>query len=160
MGDKGRLYVDPALVTVFRERAPSLASLITPNVFEAQTLVDDGEANLHTLAENLEQAGFAEGLITSAETLLPPSPDRAILCFEPSGQKFVHHEGLSFQREPNGVGDFVAALSAGLYGQGSLLDRTTRISKALVALLKVTQTSGSAELALVEGQKQWVDALS
>jgi pyridoxine kinase len=160
MGDKGRLYVDPALVTVFRERAPSLASLITPNVFEAQTLIDRAEAQIDSLAGGLEQSGFQNGLITSAETLLPPSPNRAILGFEPSGHSIVHHEGLSFQREPNGVGDFVAALSAGLYGQGTLLDRTKRISRALVALLKVTQATGSAELALVEGQNQWVDALS
>jgi len=71
----------------------------------------------------------------------------------------VHHEGLSFQREPNGVGDFVAALSAGLYAQGTLLERTERISKALVALLRVTQAAGASELALVEGQEQWVKAL-
>lgn len=160
MGDKGRLYVDPALVTVFRERAPSLASLITPNVFEAQTLIDAQEPGLTRLAHRLQQAGFAQGLITSAETLLPASSDRAIMCFEPQGQSIVHHEGLSFQREPNGVGDFVAALSAGLYGQGTLHQRTERISKALVALLQVTQAAGSAELALVQGQERWVAALT
>lgn len=159
MGDKGRLYVDPALVTVFRERAPSLASLITPNLFEAQTLVDATEQELDRLVIGLEQTGFASGLITSAETLLSPSPNRAILCFEPNRQNMVHHEGLSFQREPNGVGDFVAALSAGLYAQGTLLERTERISKALVALLRVTQAASASELALVEGQEQWVKAL-
>ena len=37
MGDKGRLYVETGLVELFQNAAPELASLITPNAFEAET---------------------------------------------------------------------------------------------------------------------------
>jgi len=160
MGDNGKLYVDPGLVAVFRERVPSLASLITPNAFEAQTLVGEEPAETDVLLERLISGGFSSGLITSAETLLPASSDRAILCFSPEEHQIIRHPGLSFARDPNGVGDFVAALSAGLYGQGTLSERTERIARALVALLTATQQAGGPELALVTAQDQWVQALA
>ena len=162
MGDKGRLYVEPALVAVYRDRVPGLASLITPNAFEAQTLNSAQTDDPTALVRGLRLAGFDEGLITSAETLLEPTPERAILCFDRSStdHRLVRHEGLHFQRDPNGVGDFVAALSAGLYDQGSLHDRTERIARALVALLRATQIEGTSELALVTGQDEWTAALA
>jgi len=162
MGDKGRLYVEPGLVGAYRDRVPGLASLITPNAFEAQTLNGTESSDLDGLVAGLRLGGFDEGLITSAETLLDPTPERAILCYERggNGHRLVRHEGLQFQRDPNGVGDFVAALSAGLYGQGSLHDRAERIARALVALLRATQAEGTPELALVTGQDKWIAALA
>ena len=159
MGDKGKLYVDPGLVTVFRERVPSLATLITPNAFEAQTLAGHDPSTIDDLLAPLIAGGFASGLITSAETLLSASSERAILCFENGQHQIIRHPGLSFARDPNGVGDFVAALSAGLHGQGTLAERTERIASALVALLTATQQAGGPELALVTAQDQWVQAL-
>jgi len=162
MGDKGRLYVDPALVGVFRERVPSLASLITPNAFEAQTLTGLENPTLGALVKAFRAMGLDEGLITSAETLLAETEQRAILCFERGATDFhlTRHEALTFDREPNGVGDFVAALSAGLYGEGDLLSRTDRIARALVALLRATQAANAPELALVRAQNEWMAALA
>ncbi|MEC8274472.1 MAG: hypothetical protein VX005_01525, partial [Pseudomonadota bacterium] len=64
------------------------------------------------------------------------------------------------EREPNGVGDFIAALSTGLYTSGKgLTQRTARICAALVKLLERTKTLGLGELALVQAQADWTAAL-
>ncbi len=165
MGDKGRLYVEPSLVSLYRERAPSLASLITPNAFEAQTLAALETGTAAELVTALRATGFAQGVITSAESLPDVAQgtggDKALITFEANGDKhdMIRHPGVVFPRDPNGVGDFVAALSAGLYGQGSLRARTERITRALVVLLEATQARGLGELALVQAQEQWVAAL-
>ena len=178
MGDKGRLYVDPALPGVYRERTPSLASLITPNAFEAVTLLDQpAPPGLEALAAGLSGLGFGAGAVTSAETLLSPpiaatdtTADtataaetgpraKAIFTFDSAETKRIDHEGVIFPRDPNGVGDFVAALSAGLYPLGSLAERTGWIAEALVRLLKATADLGSGELALAEAQDSWLSAL-
>ena len=159
MGDKGRLYVDPALPAVYRDRAPSLASLITPNAFEAETLLGASPSGLEGLVKGLQDRGFDAGVITSAETLAEVSAAKAILAFEGSQQTLIEHDAVVFPRDPNGVGDVVAALSAGLYGIGSLAERTGWISEALVRLLGATAAAGLGELALAEAQDEWLNAL-
>jgi len=161
MGDKGRLYVEAPLVATYRERVPSLASLITPNAFEARTLVgrETDDLTLDDLVAALTAKGMASGLVTSAETFVEGASDRAILSFEQGASTLTRHASVGFARDPNGVGDFVAALSAGLYGQGTLAARTDRIAKALVALLEATAALGLGELALVQAQDDWIRAL-
>ncbi len=39
MGDEGRLYVPPDMVPIYRETIVPLASMITPNQFEAEKLL-------------------------------------------------------------------------------------------------------------------------
>ena len=161
MGDKGRLYVEAGLVDQFRTAAPELASLVTPNAFEAATLADDTLASPEDMAQRLKARGFGSGLITSAETLSPDTGKRGVYCFDQTGTAMIEHRLVAFEREPNGVGDFVAALSAGLYGlEQPLVARTQRICAALVVLLEQTRALGLRELALVQAQEAWTSALS
>ena len=160
MGDKGRLYVEAGLVELFRAAAPGLASLITPNAFEAETLVGRAVTCLDDLRSQLQAIGFDAGLVTSAESMAPDISGRGVFCFDAAETTLVEHRGIAFEREPNGVGDFIAALSTGLYtpGQG-LPQRTARICAALVRLLERTQVLGLGELALVQAQADWTAAL-
>ena len=160
MGDKGRLYVEAGLVELFRNAAPGLASLITPNAFEAETLVGRAVTGLDDLRSELQAIGYAAGLVTSAETMVPDTFGRGVLCFDAAEAALIEHPAVTFEREPNGVGDFIAALSTGLYAPGKgLTQRTARICAALVELLERTQTLGLGELALVPAQADWTAAL-
>ena len=160
MGDKGRLYVETGLVELFQNAAPGLASLITPNAFEAETLAGRPVSGLEDLRSQLQAIGFSAGLVTSAEAMAPDISGRGVFCFDAAETTLVEHRGIAFEREPNGVGDFIAALSTGLYtpGQG-LPQRTARICAALVRLLERTQVLGLGELALVQAQADWTAAL-
>lgn len=160
MGDKGRLYVEAGLVELFRTAAPGLASLITPNAFEAETLAGRAAAGLDDLRGELQAIGFPAGLVTSAESMAPDIGGRGVFCFDAAEAALIEHPAVTFEREPNGVGDFIAALSTGLYSPGTgLTQRTARICASLVELLERTKTLGLSELALVQGQADWTAAL-
>ncbi|RZC61335.1 hypothetical protein C5167_023108 [Papaver somniferum] len=46
MGDEGKLYVPQELVSVYREKVVPVASMLTPNQFEAEQLTDRSASSL------------------------------------------------------------------------------------------------------------------
>ncbi|KAF9592342.1 hypothetical protein IFM89_014268 [Coptis chinensis] len=68
MGDEGKLYVPPELVSVYREKVVPVASMLTPNQFEAEQLagfrIDSEKAGLEA-CNILHAAGPAKVVITS-----------------------------------------------------------------------------------------------
>ena len=98
--------------------------------------------------------------MTSAESMAPDIGGRGVFCFDAAEAALIEQPAVTFEREPNGVGDFIAALSTGLYSPGTgLTQRTARICASLVELLERTKTLGLSELALVQGQADWTAAL-
>ena len=124
MGDKGGLYVETGLVELFQMLRRSWL-LGTPNAFEAETLAGRPVSGLEDLRSQLQAIGFSAGLVTSAEAMAPDISGRGVFCFDAAETTLVEHRGVAFEREPNGVGDFIAALSTGLYAPGQGLPQRT-----------------------------------
>ncbi|GLJ09433.1 hypothetical protein SUGI_0109710 [Cryptomeria japonica] len=70
MGDEGKLYIPPELVSVYREKVVPVASMITPNHFEAEHLTGlriSCEADGLRACNALHAAGPSKVVITSLE---------------------------------------------------------------------------------------------
>jgi len=70
MGDEGKLYVPSELVSLYREKVVPVASMITPNQFEAEKLTDFSicsEAEGLSACKVLHDAGPSKVVITSME---------------------------------------------------------------------------------------------
>ncbi|KAB5516706.1 hypothetical protein DKX38_027354 [Salix brachista] len=68
LGDEGKLYVPPELVAVYREKVVPVASMLTPNQFEAEQLTGFRIVSEHDGREacnKLHAAGPAKVVITS-----------------------------------------------------------------------------------------------
>ncbi|KAK1592951.1 hypothetical protein Q3G72_033248 [Acer saccharum] len=68
MGDEGKLYVPPELVSVYRERVVPVASMLTPNQFEAEQLAGfriASETDGREACKILHAAGPPKVVITS-----------------------------------------------------------------------------------------------
>ncbi|KAJ0042953.1 hypothetical protein Pint_18643 [Pistacia integerrima] len=68
MGDEGKLYVPPELVSVYREKVVPVASMLTPNQFEAEQLTGlriVSEADGREACKILHAAGPPKVVITS-----------------------------------------------------------------------------------------------
>lgn len=86
LGDHGKLYVPPELVGIFREEVLPVASVITPNQFEAETLAgfaDEGRritsvADAVEACDRLHALGPGTVIITSSDL---PSSDASTMLF-------------------------------------------------------------------------------
>ncbi|XP_062107585.1 pyridoxal kinase [Humulus lupulus] len=68
MGDEGKLYVPPELVSVYREKVVPVASMLTPNQFEAEKLTRsriESESDGREACNILHAAGPSKVVITS-----------------------------------------------------------------------------------------------
>ncbi|KAM6567110.1 hypothetical protein CsatA_026238 [Cannabis sativa] len=68
MGDEGKLYVPPELVSVYREKVVPVASMLTPNQFEAEKLTAsriESESDGREACNILHAAGPSKVVITS-----------------------------------------------------------------------------------------------
>ncbi|XP_055803872.1 pyridoxal kinase isoform X1 [Solanum dulcamara] len=68
MGDEGKLYVPPELVAVYREKVVPVASMLTPNQFEAEQLTGSSitsEKDGQEACNMLHAAGPSKVVITS-----------------------------------------------------------------------------------------------
>uniref|UniRef100_A0A161ZN27 pyridoxal kinase n=1 Tax=Daucus carota subsp. sativus TaxID=79200 RepID=A0A161ZN27_DAUCS len=68
MGDEGKLYVPPELVSVYREKVVPVASMLTPNHFEAEQLTGSrilSEQDGREACNILHAAGPSKVVITS-----------------------------------------------------------------------------------------------
>jgi len=153
LGDDGRLYAQPGIDRVMRERLLPLADLATPNPFELGCLAgapaEDGAAQL-AAARSLLARGPRGILVTSAAAA---PHEAACLLVTPAGAWRLTTPRLSFATAPNGGGDLLAGLLLlETLRQGDLLAAARRAMARLFALLRATQAAGGRELAMVAGQ--------
>lgn len=82
LGDDGRLYVPPELVDVYRQSIVPLASVLTPNAFEAETLTGvrvDSEAAGGAAMRALLAMGARAVVVTSTDLAEPGAPGETML---------------------------------------------------------------------------------
>lgn len=156
MGDSdGGLYVDAAIPELFRGRALELADVLTPNLFELETLTG---SELSTQEEILRAARslLARGprliLVTSVENA--GTGEIAMLLVGRDAAWRLATPRIAFATQPHGAGDLVAALLLGqlLHGHAPE-DAFARMAAALQEVLRISAEIGGGELALVAAQE-------
>jgi pyridoxal/pyridoxine/pyridoxamine kinase len=74
MGDNGKLYVPEEVVPVYRDELLPLASVITPNQFEAEILTGikiAAEEHIYDACDRLHRIGVPVVVITSVQVPMP-----------------------------------------------------------------------------------------
>ena len=157
MGDAdGGLYVDPAIPELFRSRAVELADVLTPNLFELETLTGrklGGQEEILGAARSLLARGPRLVLVTSVEETGPTGEIAMLLVAHDSAWRLASSR-IAFSTQPHGAGDLVAALLLGqlLLGRDDA-EAFARTAAALQEVLRITAETGGGELALVAAQE-------
>jgi pyridoxine kinase len=110
LGDHGRLYVPPELVPVYREEIVPLATVLTPNQFEAEQLTGltiTDAASAAAAADALHAMGVRTVIITSTDLPAGQSDVMWMLASTPWGERAVawaarrrdEDTATSFQRQ-------------------------------------------------------------
>lgn len=150
--DQG-VYVDPALVTAYREVLLPLADVLTPNDFElahltgtTPTSVDDTIAAARKLLHGQVQMV----IVTSALPSTWPVGEMQILLVETDAAHLITHPFVDIA--PKGTGDlFSASLCAHWLAGQSLQQAAGKAAARVVHAMRTTQEVHCAEL-LLPGQ--------
>lgn len=164
-GGEGGLYVDAALPEFFRERALPLADIITPNVFELETLTG---ARVVTLAQAVRaargltergRAGRGPGvvLVTGLRHDTTGADEIEMLAVTAQDAWRLITPLIPNDPQPHGAGDLLAALFLGHYlrlrDAGQALEAA---AAATFAVLEATRIAGARELQLIAAQDDLV----
>jgi pyridoxine kinase len=157
MGDgDGGLYVDAALPEFFRDRALPLADIVTPNVFELETLTGVRVVTLDdavTAARRLTERGPGVVLVTGLRHDTTRADEIELLAVTARESWRLITPLLPCDPQPNGAGDLLAALFLGHYlrarDPGQALEAAVA---ANFAVLEATQVAGTRELQLIAAQ--------
>ncbi len=159
LGDDGRLYVPASLATAVSRHLVPLASLMTPNPFELETLT--GRATGDEAATLAAARGLVRGvtravLVTSAHEeservgLLLVTAERSWRLWTPR---------YRFSVTPNGSGDLLAGLwLLESLRQGDLLAAARLAVARLLAVIARSAAADSRELLMVAAQEDLVRA--
>jgi pyridoxine kinase len=159
MGD-GVLYVDADLPALFRERALALADIVTPNVFELETLTGARVATLDgavAAARGLTERGPGVVLVTGLGHDTTRAGEIELLAVTAQGAWRLVTPLIPCDPQPNGAGDLLAALFLGHYLRGRDAGQALEAAAAATfAVLEATRMAGARELQLIAAQDQIV----
>ena len=156
----GGLYVDPALPAFFREHALPRAEIITPNVFELETLTGTTVASLEDAVAAARQAlalGPSVVLVTGLRHEATGAEEVEMLAVTGADAWRLCTPLLACDPQPNGAGDLLAALYLGHYLRTREPARALEAAAAATfAVLARTQAAGARELQLIAAQDEIV----
>ena len=156
----GGLYVDPALPALFREHALPRADIITPNVFELETLTGATVASLKDAVAAAAQAlalGPSVVLVTGLRHEATGAAEVELLAVTGEAAWRLCTPLLACDPQPNGAGDLLAALYLGHYLRTREPARALEAAAAATfAVLARTQAAGTRELQLIAAQDEIV----
>lgn len=160
MGDTGPgLFVEPALVPMFRDVLVPLASVVTPNVFELGLLsgaLPDNRAMIERQAHGLRARGPDYVLVTSVGAEATAAARIGVLVCGPEGAALVTTPRLALRL--NGAGDLFTALVTGWCARGlAIHGAVERALNALYAVAGATAAAGGGELQLIACQDALLD---
>ncbi|CAA7055675.1 unnamed protein product [Microthlaspi erraticum] len=169
MGDEGKLYVPEELVQVYREKVVPLASMLTPNQFEAEKLTGlriNSEEDGREACAMLHAAGPSKVVITSITiggSLLLIGSHQKEKGLKPEQFKILIHKIPAYF---TGTGDLMTALLLGWSNKyPDNLDKAAELAvSTLQALLRKTladykragydPASSSLEIRLIQSQDE------
>jgi len=155
-GGGGGLYVDAALPGFFRDRALPRADIVTPNVFELETLTGARVVTLDdavTAARRLTELGPGVVLVTGLRHDATRAGEIELLAVTGDEAWRLITPLLPCDPQPNGAGDLLAALFLGHYLR--VRDPRQALEAAVAAnfaVLEATRVAGMRELQLVAAQ--------
>ncbi|WP_243831729.1 pyridoxal kinase PdxY [Naumannella halotolerans] len=157
MGDVGRgFYVRPGIPEFMRDTVVPAADIVTPNQFELAFLADTPIASLSdvlTAADRIRAQGPGLVLVTSVEVpeLATDGPGVSMVAVDAHGAWAVTTPKLD--RNFTGSGDLTASTFFSEHLSGADAASALATTAAVVyAVLRITDESGQAELALVAAQ--------
>ena len=153
-GDDGRIYARPGVKEFLRDAAIPRADLVTPNLFELETLTGVFVGDLASARDAmaaLRGRGPRAVVCTSFDR---ETPEGALDVLALDGEGFWRARTARFERRFEGAGDLFAALFLAAFLE------TRRCAAALgracagvAATLDATQRAGARELALIGAQE-------
>ncbi len=156
----GGLYVDPALPAFFREHALARADIVTPNLFELETLTGATVATLDEAVAAARRAlalGPSVVLVTGLRHEATGAGEVELLAVTGEDAWRLCTPLLACDPQPNGAGDLLAALYLGHYLRTREPARALEAAAAATfAVLARTQAAGTRELQLIAAQDDLV----
>lgn len=157
MGERtGGLYCPPQLPAFFAERLVPRARVVTPNLFELETLTATATSSVSEVvaaAQRLRASGPSTVLVTSVEANDVPADVVAMIAVDGEGAWYV--ETPRQPRTFSGSGDLTTAVLLGqLLGGHDLPDALGFTASAVHGVLSGTTRTGRRELELVAAQDE------
>ncbi len=159
-GGEGGIYVDAALPEFFRDRALALADIVTPNVFELETLTGATVASIEdavAAARGLVARGPGVVLVTGLRHDTTRAGEIELLAVTAQDAWRSITPLLACDPQPNGAGDLLAALFLGHFlrarDAGQALGAAV---SATFAVLDATRIAATRELQLIAAQDEIV----
>lgn len=156
----GGLYVDAALPDFFRERALPRADIVTPNVFELETLTGVRVTTLAqavAAARRLAERGPGVVLVTGLRHDTTRAGELELLTVTAQDAWRLVTPRLPCDPQPNGAGDLLAALFLGHFLRARDAGQALEAAAAAnFAVLEATQIAGTRELRLIAAQDDLV----
>ncbi len=157
MGDAdGGLYVAADLAAFLRHEAVPRADIITPNLFELETLTGSRVASLEDAVAAAGQAllaGPSVVLVTDLRHDASQEQEVELLAVTGEAAWRLRTPRLACDPQPNGAGDMLAGLFLGHYLRTR--DAVQALEEAVAAafaVLAATQAAGTRELQLIAAQ--------
>ncbi len=163
LGDRGKgLYMPESVARMTRERLVPLAQMMTPNLFELETLAGVEivtRADAIAAARRLIAMGPRAILATSADTDESTAGCSEVLLVTAEECWLLSTKHLTFTIEPNGSGDLLAALWLyEILAGRSHLEGARQALARLHGLLRATAAQDQRELIMVEAQESFAQA--
>jgi pyridoxine kinase len=157
IGNRRRgVFVRRGVAEFFRERAVSLAQIVTPNHFELDRLIGDDSIDMAQVVSAiglLHVRGPAAILVTSVEVNETPPGHIDVVASDGAAQYLVRTPKLA--APGNGAGDTIAALFLYHYlRSGSVAEALAWSTSSVFGLLK--RSHDAAEIALIAAQDELV----
>ncbi len=154
-GDHGRIYARPGLMEFFRDRAVPEADIVTPNLFELETLTGAPIADLASARRAMATLAARGPSIVVLTSFDRQTPEDSLDILALAGARLL---GVRVPRAPRafeGAGDLFAALFLAAFLETREAGAALESACAAVAgVLAATERAGSRELALVAAQQE------
>ena len=149
MGDSGRLFVDPAIPELMRDRLVPRADIVTPNGFELGRLTGAAPTNQDEACRAARAlVGRGPGLVVLTGFAGADTPDDSIDTLAVMRDRAWRVRAPRLDRRFDGAGDCLVALLLGRLLNGDPPPRAT--ARAVSSLQPILEATGAArDLALV-----------
>ena len=156
MGDRETgLYVREGIPDFFKEDAVPAADIVTPNVFELETLTGRRVEDTATARAALDRLREIGPSVAVATGLMAEGDDIETVAVADGTALSVRTPILPTATRPDGAGDLFSAVFLARYLETRALDAAlSHATSAVHAVLRTTVEAGVRELRMIDAQDQ------